>query len=144
MSDVNDFGDVNDFNAKMIEEFRTNGGKVSGPLAGTNLLLITTTGAKTGQTRVNPVAFRLEDGQLYIFASKAGHPSSPDWYHNLVAHPQVTVELGNETFEATARVLTGPERDEVFSRQAQEASIFAEYQAKTSRVIPVVALDRAG
>jgi deazaflavin-dependent oxidoreductase (nitroreductase family) len=84
-----------------------------------------------------------EDGATYVFASKAGQPTNPDWYHNLVAIPQVTVEIGTETFDATARVVTGEDRDRIYARQAELYPGFAEYQEKTSRVIPVVALDRA-
>jgi len=134
--------EVNDWNARVIEEFRTNQGRLGGPFEGASLLLLTTSGAKTGRERVNPVAYRIEGGTLYVFASKAGGPHNPDWYHNLVAHPEVTVELGSETFPASARVITGSERDAIFARQAEENPVFAQYQEQTSRVIPVVALDR--
>jgi len=134
---------ANDWNAKIIDEFRSNEGRVGGPFEGAPVLLLSTTGAKTGQTRVNPMMYLLDGGATYVFASKSGHPANPDWYHNLVANPGVTVEVGTETFEATARVITGEERDWIYARQAQLYPGFAEYQEKTSRVIPVVALDRA-
>lgn len=134
---------ANDWNAKIIDEFRSNEGRVGGPFEGAPVLLLSTTGAKTGQTRVNPMMYLLDGGATYVFASKSGQPANPDWYHNLVANPGVTVEVGTETFEATARVITGEERDRIYARQAQLYPGFAEYQEKTSRVIPVVALDRA-
>jgi deazaflavin-dependent oxidoreductase (nitroreductase family) len=135
---------VSDFNSGIIEEFRANGGKVGGPFEGAPLLLLTSTGARTGASRVHPVMY-LDDGKrLYVFASKAGAPTNPDWYHNLVAHPQATVEVGEERFDVTASVLTGAERDEIYQRQAALYPGFAEYQAKTTRAIPVVALDRTG
>ncbi len=134
--------EVNDWNAKIIDEFRSNQGRVGGRFEGAPVLLLTTKGAKTGQTRVNPMMYLDEDGVTYVFASFAGRPTNPAWYHNLVAHPQVTVEIGTETVDATARVVTGADRDRIFARQAQLYPGFAEYQEKTSRVIPVVALDR--
>lgn len=135
--------EVNDWNTKIIDEFRSNEGRVGGPFEGAPVLLLTTTGAKSGQTRVNPMMYLLDGGTIYVFASKAGQPSNPDWYHNLVANPLVKVEIGNETFGATARVITDGERDRIYGRQAELYPGFAEYQEKTSRVIPVVALDRA-
>jgi deazaflavin-dependent oxidoreductase (nitroreductase family) len=134
--------DVNDWNKNVIEEFRANEGKVGGQFEGAPVLLLTTTGAKSGLKRTNPMMYlRLDDeGAVYVFASKAGAPTSPDWYHNLVANPEVTVELGAGTHEATATVLTGDERDRVYEEQAARYAGFAEYAAKTTRVIPVVAL----
>ncbi len=134
--------EASDWNAKIIDEFRANEGRVGGPFEGAPLVLLTTTGAKTGQTRVNPMVYLLDDGTIHVFASKAGAPTNPDWYHNLVANPQVTVELGTETFTATARVLGEDDRSRVFTRQAELSPRFAEYQTKTERRIPVVALDR--
>ena len=99
--------DMNDFNRQVIEEFRANDGVVAGPFAGTTVLLLTTTGARSGLTRVNPVVSRSEGSDVYVFASKAGAPTNPDWFHNLVAHPSVTVELGTDTYEATAEVVEG-------------------------------------
>lgn len=134
--------EANDWNTKIIEEFRANEGRVGGPFEGAPMLLLHTTGAKTGRVRVNPMMYLEEDGTLYVFASKAGAPTNPDWYHNLVANPEVTVELGTETLAACARVLEGVERDRVYAKQAELYRGFAEYQAKADRVIPVVALDR--
>jgi deazaflavin-dependent oxidoreductase (nitroreductase family) len=136
--------ELNDWNAQIIEEFRSNEGRLGGQFEGSPMLLLTTTGAKTGQKRVNPMMYLSEDGSTYVFASKAGAPTNPDWYHNLVANPQVTVEIGTKTVEATARVLSGQERDEVYARQAKLYPGFGEYQEKTTRVIPVVALDGIG
>jgi len=134
--------EMNDFNAQVIEEFRANGGKVGGQFEGAPLLLLTTTGAKTGQARVTPVVYRAEGEQLYVFASKAGAPTNPDWYHNLMAHPEVTVEVGAERFTADAVVVEGEERDRIYAAHADANPGFAEYQEKTDRVIPVVALER--
>jgi deazaflavin-dependent oxidoreductase (nitroreductase family) len=132
----------NDWNRQTIEAFRQNGGKVGGMWEGKPLLLLTTTGAKSGQRRTTPLMFLREGDRLMIFASKGGAPTSPDWYHNLLAHPQVTVEIGNETFDANATVITGEERDRIYAKQAQLYPQFADYQAKTGRKIPVVALER--
>jgi deazaflavin-dependent oxidoreductase (nitroreductase family) len=134
--------DMNDWNTKIIEEFRTNAGKVGGQFEGAPMLLLTTTGAKTNQTRVNPMMYLAEGDKVYVFASKAGAPTNPDWYHNLIAHPQVTVEMGADTFDATATEVKGSERDRIYAEQASRYPGFAEYQANTDRVIPVVAIDR--
>jgi deazaflavin-dependent oxidoreductase (nitroreductase family) len=133
---------VKDWNRQIIEAFRENGGKVGGMWEGKPLLLLTTTGAKSGQRRTNPLMYLREGDRLMIFASKAGAPTSPDWYHNLLAHPQVTVEVGEEKFEATAKVITGEERDRIYAKQAQLFPQFADYQSKTNRKIPVVVLER--
>jgi len=138
--------DRNDWNRRIIEEFRTNAGKVGGPFEGRPLLLLTTTGARSGQRRTNPLAYLPDGDRKIIFASKAGAPTNPDWYHNLVAHPEVTVEVGDgskiETFEATATVITGEERDQLYAKQVQASPGFGDYEAKTSRVIPAIALER--
>ncbi|HZR38781.1 MAG TPA: nitroreductase family deazaflavin-dependent oxidoreductase [Ktedonobacteraceae bacterium] len=137
---------VHDWNRRIIEEFRANGGKVGAPFENSTLLLLTTTGAKSGQKRTMPLAYMPDGDRLLIFASKAGAPSNPDWYYNLLAHPEVTVEVGNgskiETFDAIATVITGEERDRLFARQVERAPGFGEYQAKTTRIIPVIALTR--
>ncbi|MGA2836060.1 MAG: nitroreductase family deazaflavin-dependent oxidoreductase [Acidimicrobiales bacterium] len=133
---------MNEFNAQVIDEFRANGGKVGGPFAGATIVILTTTGARSGEPRTNPVVCRTEGDAIYVFASKAGAPTNPDWFHNLVAHPVVTVELGTDTFEARAVVAEGDERDRVYAAQAADFANFAEYQAATDRVIPVVRLDR--
>jgi deazaflavin-dependent oxidoreductase (nitroreductase family) len=131
-----------DWNQAIIAEFRANGGKVGGPFEGAPLLLLTTTGARTGRRLTTPVLYNTDGERLLIFASKGGAPTHPAWYHNLVAHPRVTLEVGTETFEATATVLHGEERDRLFARHAAQYPGFAEYQAKTTRTIPVIALER--
>jgi len=131
--------DRNDWNRQTIEVFRANGGKVGGMWEGRPLLLLTTTGAKSGQRRTNPVMYLRDGDRLLVFASKGGAPTNPDWYHNLVAHPEVTVEVGTETYETTATPLTGEERDRLFAKQAGLYPQFGEYQARTTRKIPVIA-----
>jgi deazaflavin-dependent oxidoreductase (nitroreductase family) len=135
--------EMDDFNAQIIAEFRANDGVVGGPFEGLSVLLLHTTGAKSGTGRVNPVVVRMEGDQLYVFASKAGAPTNPDWFHNLVAHPEVTAELGTDTFTATAVVVEGEERDRIYAAQAAQHANFAEYEAMTDRVIPVVQLVRS-
>jgi len=132
----------NDWNRRIIEEFRANKGKVGGPFEGAPLLLLTTTGAKSGQQRTTPLVYMADGDRMLIFASKAGAPTNPDWYHNLVAHPQVTVEVGTETLNVTAVVITGEERDRLYAKQAAINPGFAEYETKTTRKIPVIALER--
>ncbi len=126
-------------NNAVIEEFRANNGLVGGRAT---VLLLHHTGARTGTERVNPLAFRQVDGGWAIFASRAGADRHPDWYHNLVANPQVGVELGGESFEADAVVTEGEERDRLFAAQVAAMPPFAEYEKKTSRRIPVVRLRR--
>ncbi len=129
-----------DFNATIIAEFRANAGRVGGRFEGATLLLLHHQGAKSDRQYVNPVVY-LRDGERYvIFASKAGAPSHPGWYHNLRAHPEVTIEVGTETIEATASVAEGSERDRLYERQVLAMPRFAEYQAATERQIPVVVL----
>ncbi len=134
--------DRNDWNRKMIEEFRVNGGKVGGMWEGRPLLLLTTTGAKSGQRHTTPAMYLPDGDRLLVFATKGGAPSHPDWYHNLVTHPEVTVEVGNETYEATANVLKGEERDRLYARQAELYPQFGDYQKRTTRKIPVIELER--
>ena len=134
--------DMNDWNRQTIEAYRANGGKVGGMWEGRPLLLLTTTGAKSGQRRTNPTMYLRDGDRLLVFASKAGAPTNPDWYHNLLAYPEVTVEVGSETYAATATVLSGEERDRLFAKQAELNPQFGEYQAKTTRQIPVIALER--
>lgn len=131
-----------DWNEKIIEEFRANEGRVGGNFEGAPMLLLHTTGARSGTERVNPMMYLELDGRIFVFASKAGAPTNPDWYHNLLAHPEVTVELGTETFEAAASPLRGQERDRVYGEQANRYPGFAEYQDKTTRIIPVLELIR--
>ncbi len=134
--------DMRDWNRKVIEEFRANGGTVGGQFAGSPLLLLTTTGAKSGLLRTTPVQYLPDGDRLFVFASKAGAPVSPDWYHNLVAHPTVTVELGSERFEAEAVAMTGEERDRLYGQMAARYTRFQDYQEKTTRRIPVIELRR--
>jgi deazaflavin-dependent oxidoreductase (nitroreductase family) len=140
---MSDMGDMRDFNSKIIEEFRANSGKVGGGFDGAPMIVLTTTGAKSGQPRTNPLVYLADAERIVIFASKAGAPTNPDWYHNLVAHPRVQVELGGETFDADATVAKGDERERLYTKQASIMPGFVEYQEKTDRVIPVVLLTRA-
>jgi deazaflavin-dependent oxidoreductase (nitroreductase family) len=134
--------DRKNWNRQVIEEFRTNGGKVGGPFAGAPLLLLTTTGAKSEQRYTLPIMYLSDGDRMVVFAAKAGAPTNPDWYHNLVAHPRATVELGNETFDVTATIMSGEERDHLYAREVENYPPLAEYQAKTTRTIPVIALER--
>ena len=134
--------EVNDWNAQIIAEFRANSGNVGGQFEGAPVLLLHTTGKRSGLERVNPMMYLDLDGHRYVFASKAGADTDPDWYRNLVAEPTVTVEAGTETYTATATTVTGAERDRIYDEQARRYPGFAEYAAKTSRVIPVVELAR--
>jgi len=131
-----------DFNARIIDEFRANEGRVGPPFEGTPLLLLHHTGARSGAAYVNPLAY-LRDGDRYVvFASKGGAPSNPGWYHNLKAHPEVEVEIGTETVPVRANEATGAERDRLFSTQAERSPAFAEYQEKAgARLIPVIVLE---
>jgi deazaflavin-dependent oxidoreductase (nitroreductase family) len=134
-----------DYNQHVIDEFRANEGRVGGRFEGRPLLLLHHRGAKTGTERINPVAYqRLSDDAVAIFASKGGAPTNPDWYHNVVANPDVNVELGTESFPARARVAVGAERDEIWERQKRDWPGFADYEQKTQgiREIPVVVLER--
>lgn len=132
-----------DFNTKVIAEFRENDGKVGGMFQGMPMVLVHHTGAKSGTARVTPLVRLDDDGRTFVFASKGGADENPAWFHNLVANPKTTIEIGAETFEVTARVLTGAERDEIYAKQSAVQPQFAEYQTKTTRVIPVVELQRA-
>jgi deazaflavin-dependent oxidoreductase (nitroreductase family) len=134
--------DVNDFNRGVIDEFRANDGKTSGPFEHAPLMLMTTTGAKSGQERIIPIVYTRDGDRLVIAASKGGAPANPDWFHNVVAHPEVTVELPGETYRARASVVDRAERDRLYAAHAAEMPGFAEYEAKTDRVIPVVVLER--
>jgi deazaflavin-dependent oxidoreductase (nitroreductase family) len=135
---------VTDFNAGVIEEFRANGGRVGGRFEGAPMLLLHSRGARSGEPRVHPMMY-MRDGERYlVFASKAGADSHPAWYHNLVANPDATIEVGNEELAVHATQLQGAERDELFAEQARRYSAFADYQDKTSRVIPVMALTPTG
>lgn len=132
----------NDWNKKIIEEFHANDGKVGGVFAGFSILLLTTTGAKSGRQYITPLAYLPHEDRVIIFAANGGAPTHPDWYHNLKAHPQVEVELGTEKFAATAIIITGEERDRLCAGQSALARVVVEYQAKTERLIPVIELKR--
>jgi deazaflavin-dependent oxidoreductase (nitroreductase family) len=134
--------DPNEWNKKIIEEFRANDGVVGGQFKNMTLLLVHTTGAKSGKSRVNPVA-TMQDGNDYIIiASKGGAPTNPDWYHNLVANPEVRIEVGAEKFLAQAQVMEEPERTQLYNHMADRYPGFADYAQKTDRVIPVIRLKR--
>jgi deazaflavin-dependent oxidoreductase (nitroreductase family) len=139
MTTKNDWQERND---PIIKAFRANNGRLDGQGRGRSLLLLTTTGARSGQPRIAPLAFTRSGEDYVVIASKGGSPSHPDWYHNLVSNPTVTVEIGGETFRARARVAEGDEHETLFEAQAREMPNFAEYQQKTSRKIPVVVLER--
>jgi deazaflavin-dependent oxidoreductase (nitroreductase family) len=129
-----------DFNAQIIEQFRANQGRVGGMFEGTTLLLLHHTGAKSGTPRLNPLAYLSDDGRYVIFASKGGAPTHPGWYHNLKAHPNVSVEGGTDTIAVVATEATGDERERLFNAQAERIPQFAEYQKGTDRRIPVIVL----
>lgn len=133
---------MSDWNKKIIEEFRTNGGKVGGLYANNTLLLLHTTGAKSGKERVNPLVTFEDNDRLVVVASKGGAPSHPGWYYNLLANPEVSVEYGTEEFRARASVASEPERTELYEKMESTFSTFTEYKQKTNRVIPVVTLTR--
>ncbi len=134
--------DQNTYNRQLIEEFRANRGKSGGPMEGRPLLLLTTTGAKSGQLRTTPMMYIPDGNRLLVIASNAGAPAHPDWYRNLVAYPEVTVEVGNEIFEAIAIVTEGPERQRLWTRVVEPYPFFADHQAKVTRQIPVIVLKR--
>ena len=131
-----------EFNLKIIEEFRANGGETFGPFKGRPLLLLTTKGAKSGEERTTPLVYSRDGDRLVIIASMGGAPKHPAWYLNLVANPDVTVEVGTEKFGAKARVANGEERERLYAQQAAAMPAFNEYAQKTTRVIPVVVLER--
>ena len=134
---------MSDWNTEIIEEFRATGGKVGGQFDGAPLLLLKSTGAKSGQDRVAPVMYLADGDDLVVFASKAGADTNPDWFHNLKANPDTRVEIGPDTVAVRARVAEGEERDRLFDRQKAAYPGFADYEAGTDRVIPVVVLERA-
>jgi deazaflavin-dependent oxidoreductase (nitroreductase family) len=140
MTDIPDTATINAFNESIVDEFRANDGKVSGQFENADLLLLTTTGAKSGKERVSPLAYFRVDGKLIVIGSFAGAPVNPAWVHNLRANPQAHVEVGTDAFDVTARELPASEREELFPKVTAVAPGFAEYQAKTSRVIPLFEL----
>ena len=133
---------MSDWNRAIIGEFRANQGKVGGRFEGANLLLLHTTGAKSGLERVNPMMYFMDGDRYVVVASKAGADSNPDWYYNLVAHPEVLVETGTEHFDAIATVTSEPERTRLYAKMESISSGFTDYKNKTSRIIPVVTLTR--
>ncbi len=130
----------NDWNEQNIREFRASGGKLGGSFEGAPVLLLHTFGRKTGAERVNPLMYLPIEDRLFVFASKAGAPEDPDWYLNLLAHPEIPVEIGAETKMCEGREVTGSERDRIYAEQAERYPQFAEYQSKTERKIPVIEL----
>jgi deazaflavin-dependent oxidoreductase (nitroreductase family) len=134
--------DMKEFNEGVIKDFRANGGKVGGQMENIPLLLVTMKGAKSGRTITLPLAYSKDGNRFVVIASFAGAPHNPSWYHNLVAHPDVTIELGGEKFPAKASVAQGAERDRLYKQQADQLPIFNEYQQKTTRRIPVIVIER--
>jgi deazaflavin-dependent oxidoreductase (nitroreductase family) len=134
--------DFNAFNKNIVDEFRANGGKVGGPFEGMTLLLLTSTGAKSGQPRLAPLAYLTIDGKTIIIGSKAGADTNPDWVHNLRANPRAHIEVGTEAYDVTARELPPAERDETYPKVVALAPGFGDYQSKTSRVIPLFELQK--
>ena len=133
-----------DFIQRNIAEFRANGGKVGGPFEGAPLLLLHTIGARSGKERINPMMYQdLGQGRVAVFASKAGADTNPDWFHNITAHSDVTAEIGTETLPFTARVADEAEREPIWNKQKADYPGFADYEAKTDRIIPVVILEPA-
>lgn len=130
------------FNEALIAQFRASGGQLTGDFAAAEFLLLTTTGAKSGRRRTTPLAYVALDGRILIIASRGGAPQSPAWYFNLIANPEVTVELGEETYQAKAVELKGADRDDSYAEIARRLPTFAEYQSRTDRIIPVVELRR--
>ena len=133
---------MTEFNRKVIEEFRANEGKVGGAFAGAPMIIVTHTGAKSGKAHTTPLVYSLDGDRFVIIASKAGAPTNPAWYHNLIAHPEVTVEVGAERFKARAVEARGAERDRLFDAQARLMPQFNEYKKITPRTIPVFTLAR--
>lgn len=134
--------ELNDFNQQVIKEFRANQGKVGGQMANMPVLLLTTTGAKSGRTITKPLVYTKDGDRIVIIASFAGGPKNPPWYYNLVANPEATIEVGAERFRVKAAVTSGEERQRLFNQQAAQMPIFAEYEKKTTRQIPVFVLTR--
>lgn len=131
------------FNDSIIKEFRANGGKVGGQFAGAPLLILTTKGAKSGKSRENPLAYLTDKDRYVIIASYAGAPTNPPWYYNLIANPKVTVEVGDQKFAARAEVVSEPDRAKLYQKMASIMPAFADYERKTTRKIPVIALKKA-
>ncbi|MCZ8379503.1 nitroreductase family deazaflavin-dependent oxidoreductase [Mycobacterium sp. CPCC 205372] len=139
---VADTAALDDFNKAIVEEFRANGGKVGGPFEGGTLLLLHTTGAKSGKPRLSPLAYLTVDGRMLIVGSYAGAPKDPAWVHNLRAHPRAHIEVGTEAYDVDVRELPADERDATYPKIVELAPVFADYQAKTDRAIPLFELTR--
>lgn len=135
-----DVSALDPFNRNVVEEFRANAGKVGGPFEGGTLVLLHSVGAKSGQPRLSPLMYLEVDGKLLIVGSYAGAPSNPAWVHNLRANPKARIEIGTDAYEVTARELPEQERDAAYTKIIEQAPVFAEYQAKTSRTIPLFEL----
>jgi deazaflavin-dependent oxidoreductase (nitroreductase family) len=142
MSDTFNADAMQEFNKNLVEEFRANGGKVGGQFAGADLLLLTTTGAKSGQPRLAPLAYLTIDGKMIIIGSKAGADTNPDWVHNLRANPEARIEVGVDAYDVVSRELPSDEREAMFDKVVAAAPAFGDYQSKTSRVIPLFELQR--
>jgi len=132
----------NEYNRKLIEDFRASRGVSDDPFAGRPLLLLTTTGARSGQRRTTPLMYVADRDRLLVIASNAGAPAHPDWYRNLLAHPEATVEVGADTYDVHAVVLEGAERQQLWDKIVESYPFFTEHQAKITREIPVIALER--
>jgi deazaflavin-dependent oxidoreductase (nitroreductase family) len=135
---------IDEFNNKIMAEFHANAGKVGGPFQGADILILTTTGARSGQTRWNPLAYSKDGDRFVIAASMGGAPTSPDWYHNLVANPSAVIEVGTDVISVEASIAEGAERDRLYAQHAEKMPQFLEYAKKTERTIPVVVLTPAG
>lgn len=144
MSDMHDMNGMREYNRNLIAEFRANGGKLSGRLSNSHILLLTTTGARTGQQRTTPLGYGVDGDRYVVVAANAGAPAHPDWYYNLLANLTVTVEVGAERFTARATIAAGPERDRLVARAAEIVPWYAAQQAKTTRPIPFVVFSRTG
>jgi deazaflavin-dependent oxidoreductase (nitroreductase family) len=142
MTEIPDAETMKAFNTSIVDEFRTNAGVVGGPFKGATLLLLTSTGAKSGQPRLAPLAYLTIDDKMIIIGSKGGSPTNPDWVHNLRANPKVHIEVGTDAYDVTARELPSEEHDETWPKVVALAPGFGEYQANTSRVIPLFELTR--
>lgn len=130
---------MNEFNKQVIDEFRANEGKVGGRFEGAPMIVVHHRGARSGTERVTPLVYQADGDDWVVFASKAGAPTNPAWYHNLKANPETTIEVGSDTIAVTAVEITGDERDRLFEAQKAAMPQFAEYEAKTDRTIPVIA-----
>ena len=135
---------MNEYNRRVIETFRANGGEVGGPYAGSTLLLLTSIGARSGRPHTTPLVYLADGERLVVFGTKGGAPTNPDWYYNLRANPDAAIEVGTETIRVRATIASGEERERLFAAQAERRPHFAEYAAKTRREIPVVVLERLG